>query len=450
MKHLLLCSLLFTTLVASAQTWTKVGTGTDGKVSVLTPYSDGLAVGGKFKRINEFNRINTCLIRENSNGDYAYLSNYSDDFDQRSSTAKEQGTEVSAFAGFNHRLHVGGQFFNPGYLSEVGMGYFEIDTATDQTVFMGYAEQTTAGEQILCLKSFDEKLFIGGRFNHSVAYIQSDDYPNPMVMPAGTNLSGVVHSLEVFRDTLYAGGYFTVSDTDTVVQANIAWWNDGQWMALDSTLDSTIFTLLTFKDKLYAGGAFGRDSASLQRIAAWDGASWSAVGSGFNDSADVVYALAVYSDTLYAGGVLNKSGLLELNNLAQLDNGQWHPLGTGTNDTVFCMQAYRGRLYIGGVFQIANELICRNLVAYNNGKEKTGVIDPYSEAASLRLYPNPASDRVTASDAVSMQLMNMQGTIIRQSSGNSMDLNGLSKGHYVVSVVKTDGSSGFEQLLIVR
>jgi hypothetical protein len=57
---------------------------------------------------------------------------------------------------------------------------------------------------------------------------------------------------------------------------------------------------------LYAGGYFTTAGGSAaNNIAQWNGSSWSALGSGVNDS---VFALAVSGSTLYAGGGFTTAG----------------------------------------------------------------------------------------------------------------------------------------------
>lgn len=53
---------------------------------------------------------------------------------------------------------------------------------------------------------------------------------------------------------------------------------------------------------------------SANEIAAWDGSSWSALGSGMNYY--YVDALAEYSAQLIAGGYFTKAGGVDANNIA--------------------------------------------------------------------------------------------------------------------------------------
>ena len=113
---------------------------------------------------------------------------------------------------------------------------------------------------------------------------------------------------------LYAGGGFTTAGG--VAANRIAKWDGASWSALgqrDATASSC--ALAVFDDgsgpALYAGGDFTTaGGVAANHIAKWDGASWSALGSGMNGSTS--YALAVFDDgsgpALYAGGAFTTAG----------------------------------------------------------------------------------------------------------------------------------------------
>jgi hypothetical protein len=123
-----------------------------------------------------------------------------------------------------------------------------------------------------------------------------------------------IGALTVFDDgggpALYAGGRFFSTGGPTL--NNIAKWNGSSWTPLGSGTSgnfSDVSDLAVFDDgsgsALYAAGRFtvaGGVAANL--IARWNGASWSALGSGLNDF--VVHALTVFDDgsgpALFAGG----------------------------------------------------------------------------------------------------------------------------------------------------
>ena len=68
------------------------------------------------------------------------------------------------------------------------------------------------------------------------------------------------------------------------------------------------------------------------RIAKWDGSSWSALGSGMNDK---VAALAVSGSDLYAGGHFTMAGGLSANRIARWNGNNWSVLSSGVGGVVY-------------------------------------------------------------------------------------------------------------------
>jgi hypothetical protein len=105
---------------------------------------------------------------------------------------------------------------------------------------------------------------------------------------------------------------------------------------------SDAFSLAVFDDgsgpALYAGGDFTTaGGVAANGIAKWDGSSWSPLGSGLAwPSGDrPVYALAVFDDgggaALYAGGALTSAGGVSANRIARWDGSSWTPVDSGVS-----------------------------------------------------------------------------------------------------------------------
>lgn len=107
-------------------------------------------------------------------------------------------------------------------------------------------------------------------------------------------LNGPVYALVVFDDgsgggpALYAGGAFT--NAGGVVVSNIARWDGASWEGVGGGLNGGVNALIVFDDGhgdgpvLYAGGWFADDGdGAPNRVARWDGSSWTGVGLGMDD-----------------------------------------------------------------------------------------------------------------------------------------------------------------------
>jgi hypothetical protein len=205
-----------------------------------------------------------------------------------------------------------------------------------------------------------------------------------------------VHALTVFDDglgggpALYAGGLFTTAGG--VTANRIARWNGTSWSGLGTGsangVGSTVRALTVFDDglgggeALYAGGDFtsaAGGTVQANRIARWNGASWSSLGTGAANgvggvSSPTVRALTVFDDgsgggeALYAGGDFTSAagGTVQANRIARWNGTSWSSLGTGSangvNDLVRALTVFDDglgggkALYAGGRFTSAGGL----------------------------------------------------------------------------------------------
>jgi hypothetical protein len=113
---------------------------------------------------------------------------------------------------------------------------------------------------------------------------------------------------------------------------------------------------------LYAGGSFTIAGGMIaNRIARWNGSSWSALGSGMGGSSPIVHALTVFDDgggpALYAGGEFSTAGGASASRIAKWNGSSWSALGSGINDDVRTLTVLDDgsgpALYAGGSFAIA-------------------------------------------------------------------------------------------------
>jgi hypothetical protein len=113
---------------------------------------------------------------------------------------------------------------------------------------------------------------------------------------------------------MYVGGNFRLAGG--IAAEYVARWNGTSWSAVaGGTTDHEVRTMEVFDDgsgsALYAGGYFTNiEGVSANRVARWDGSSWTALGGGISGTSglggDIVRALASYDagsgPALYAGG----------------------------------------------------------------------------------------------------------------------------------------------------
>ena len=148
-------------------------------------------------------------------------------------------------------------------------------------------------------------------------------YPFP-----GPGIISRVIALHVHNGKLCLGGTF----------GSVYAWDGVSWSALGTAFtnadtDPNVQALTSYNSMLIAGGLFhGSGGVPLSRVAAWNGTAWSALGAGIDSGAGrSVAALAVYDGKLIAGGLFATAGGSPAANIAAWDGATWAPLGSGTN-----------------------------------------------------------------------------------------------------------------------
>lgn len=186
---------------------------------------------------------------------------------------------------------------------------------------------------------------------------------------------GRVRAMEVFEDAggpaLYVAGNF---DNVGALRVNkIARWDGRSWSALGAGVDGRVTALAVFDDgsgpALYVAGMFRAASGvHANYIARWDGKHWSALGIGMSggNGETWVRALTVFDDgsgpALYAGGRFAGAGAVPADLLAKWNGKRWSALGetsfAGFFPEVRASEVFDegtgAALYVGGSFQSVN------------------------------------------------------------------------------------------------
>jgi trimeric autotransporter adhesin len=206
----------------------------------------------------------------------------------------------------------------------------------------------------------DDTLYAGGFFNAGGGISTIAKWDGSTWSALGNGLSAShgfaeVRALAAWKDGIYAGGAF--NNAGGVSTIGIARWDGAAWTDVGGGMDNSVLALVAHPDHLNAGGYFTTaGGVAARRVARWNGSAWSALGEGLGAAAtDFVHALAVEGDLLYAGGSFVALGEgASANNLASWNNATWSALGSGTGagspPAVYGMAAGDGRLYIGGSF----------------------------------------------------------------------------------------------------
>jgi trimeric autotransporter adhesin len=169
---------------------------------------------------------------------------------------------------------------------------------------------------------------------------------------------------------LVAGGNFTLAGGVPV--HHIARWNGSTWSPLGSGLSGGVFgtwvqSLCVLPDgDLIAGGNFTMaGGVSANRVARWNGSSWSALGSGIDTTSlqTQVYAVATLADgDLVVGGRFQRAGGVAVESLARWRSGGWMAMGAGMNGNVEALLGLAaGDLFAAGTFTTADGIAARGV-----------------------------------------------------------------------------------------
>ncbi len=299
-----------------------------------------------------------------------------------------QGEVYSILAfddGSGTALYIGGQFIEAS--GGTALHIARWNGATWSPVGAGVGAAST-GENVRKLAAFDDgagaALYAAGSFTNGSGAprnIAKWDGTSWTALPA---LNGAVWDLEVFDDgsgpALYAAGSFT--SAGGVPASRIARWDGTSWSAVGTGMAGGppgvhVYALAAFDPgtgpKLYAGGLFSSaGGAPAAQLAAWDGSSWTAVGSGASDTIATLETLDVQGQTLlYAGGLFTQIGGVTAKRIASFDGTAWSPLGGGADNWVYAIEARNEGgtdvVYAAGAFDFAGGIACEGVARWDGG-----------------------------------------------------------------------------------
>jgi len=213
--------------------------------------------------------------------------------------------------------------------------------------------------EVRAMAVFGGELVFAGTFDRAggQAIDQIARWDGSTLRPLGAGLrlsygDAEVRALAVYNNELYAAGLFDLAGGAPV--EGIARWDGAVWRPVSSGLRSGggaapahPYALGVHGGRLFAGGDFDRAGGQpAQYVAAWDGATWSALGAG---ALSPVRAFAAFGNDLVAAGQFSFATGTEM--LGAWTGTSWHALGQGGPDLpVLALTVFAGHLWAGGGF----------------------------------------------------------------------------------------------------
>ncbi len=319
-------------------TWTTELSGWDGIPYELKPLSDGLYMAGLLTNV-----VNRVAVARVSAGVLEPLPVII-------------GTAY-ALAEYRNELYAGGSIESAEFATGIqtifhcvrrGTTYWEDIGGPGRD---GYGLMGTGFPAVNAMLPVGDQLYVGGSF--SAARSGSQWVPTGAVARWNgsswtefSGLTGSVSALAWFGGRLIAGGDFT----GPFGINNLAYWDGTDWSELGGGTDGEVMALLVSGSELYVGGRFETAGGVLApRIARFDGAQWSPVGSVGGLPAVVVRALmSTPGGDLIAAGSFEGLGGVAADNVARWDGIAWSAMGAGFPGEAVALAEFEGDVIAGG------------------------------------------------------------------------------------------------------
>lgn len=237
------------------------------------------------------------------------------------------------------------------------------------------------------------ELYIGGPFSSldspettGIARLEGQEWVSVAggMNGVGGSLSNAVYKLLPWNDgtgtDLYAGGVFL--NAGNQLSRSIARWDGTSWSPLAGGVNSTqtqlayIYDMAVFDgpqgEQLIVAGQFDQaGNVPCSSIAAWDGNSWSALGSGIDG---FVFKLLAFDpdgqgEQLYAMGSFSSAGGQMVDGSAVWDGSTWSPSGipSTSQPRIEAFDDGTGRaLFVGGTFDEAGGVPSKNIARFSD------------------------------------------------------------------------------------
>ena len=255
---------------------------------------------------------------------------------------------------FNGELYVAGYFSTVHNISSPALAKW--DGAAWLPIITDFVTFTGGNISITALVEYNGELIVTGSFvsidGVPCVNIAAWNGSSWRAIKNTNTLSSNITNLAVYNNELIVGGSFT--EVDGVASISLAKWDGTTWSDMGAGIDLNSYgqdyhhkieVLKVHNNELYVGGTF--ESSYGQGLIKWDGTSWSGLGSGLNNYGNLfsVYDVTTHNSSLIAGGDFTYADGLSIDKLAEWDGSSWSSLGFVSATPVGSVTSYNNKLY---------------------------------------------------------------------------------------------------------
>ena len=310
----------------NGSSWSALGSGLNGMGRAILHDGTNLFVGGSFTVVGGL--VTDNIARWNGM--------------HWSAMSGGVNSDVRALAVYGGKLYVGGSFSTAGAIAAERLAVWNGSNW----------ESAGSGAQypVNALAVIGSDLYVGGDFT-----IFNGQQTGNLVKLSGSTWSVPANSAAPYYVMAIAGHgqrVYVGGGTGSPVFNGISYVENGLWAGWPGGFNGQLASVAVSGSDVYVGGSFTTiNGQAFNRIAKWDGTSWSPLGSGMN--AWSVDSIAVDGTNVYAAGSFTNAGGTPVNYIARWDGNAWHPLGSGTNSQINAITVGGGYLFATGWFNVA-------------------------------------------------------------------------------------------------
>jgi hypothetical protein len=195
--------------------------------------------------------------------------------------------------------------------------------------------------------------------------------------PTVNGVDNAVLKIAVLDATnVFVGGLFTAAGGTSNIN-RIAKWNGNTWSALGTPtingVSGTVYAIDVLNaSNIFVGGDFtSAGGGSANCIAKWNGSTWSALGTPTNGVSTAVglyvESIAVLdANNIFVGGGFTSAGGGSANRIAKWNGSTWSALGSGMNNSVYTIDVLNAsNIFVGGRFTTAGGVPANYIARWN-------------------------------------------------------------------------------------